>query len=149
MCDDVKPLYMHIHLAVEQRLLFFFHMRQITQMVSGVNVMIKSLFLSKLCWYKLWNKHYVIVFPKRQTCNPFESSSWCARGTCTPRVLVSGSVSSLHQFGPRSIHLSPVKTSFFLKLHTFLYTPRLEVYNFSCFYGTSKAFLDSLIFFPS
>lgn len=40
-----------------------------------------------------------------------------------------------------------LKPRFFLKLHTFLYTPRPEVYNFSCFYGTSKAFLDSLIFF--
>lgn len=137
---------MHQYLAVEQRLLFFSHLRQIIQMVSGVNMMI---FLKiKISFYKLWNKHYVVVFPKGQTSNPFESSSWCARSTCTPRVLVSGSVSSLNQFGPRSIHLSPVKTSFFfLKLHTFLYTPRPEVYNFSCFYGTSKAFLDSLIFF--
>lgn len=58
----------------------------------------------------------------------------------TPRVLVSGSVSSLHQFGPRSIHLS-----LFL-LHTFLYTPRPEVYKFPGLYGTSKAFLESPIF---
>lgn len=41
-----------------------------------------------------------------------------------------------------------VKPLFFLKLHTFLYTPRPEVYNFSRFYGTGKAFLDSFIFFP-
>lgn len=59
---------------------------------------------------------------------------------------MSGSVSSLHQVGSHSTHLSPVKTSFF-KLHTFLYTPRPQVYNFPSFYGTSKAFLDSGIFF--
>lgn len=54
---------------------------------------------------------------------------------------------------PPCIRLASVQSTsrllkpLFFKLHTFLYTPRPQVYNFPSFYGTSKAFLDSLIFY--